>query len=75
MIICSGYITKEKMRPRAEIEIFPLFVERLSSPCMVKHSMEVVKVAIEFLNSGQTPVIDMEQPLHSLAKEIQWQYS
>ena len=57
------------VRPRAEIGIFPLFIEKVHSPCRVKHFMEIVRDGTEFLNPGQTPVIGMDQPLYSLAKK------
>ena len=30
---------------------------------MIRHSMDVVKKAVEILNPGQVPVIAMDQPL------------
>ena len=39
---------------------------------MIRHSMDVVKNAVEHLNPGQTPVVTFDQPLFALAKQIQW---
>ena len=39
---------------------------------MIRHSFDVVRSAVEYLNPGQTPVITFDQPLFALAKEIQW---
>ena len=50
----------------------PLFYEAAHSVSMVKHAMVVAKEAICHLNPDQTPVITMDQPLYSLAKQIQW---
>ena len=41
---------------------------------MICHSMCVEKRAVEILNPGQTPIITMDQPLHTVAKEIQWSW-
>ncbi len=42
---------------------------------MIRHSMDVIKSAVEHLNVGQTPVITFDQPLYALAKQIQWKWS
>ena len=36
--------------------------------------MDVVKNAVENLNTGQTPVLTFDQPLYALAKQIQWKW-
>ncbi len=41
---------------------------------MIKHSMDVVKSAVEHLNTGQAPVLTFDQPLFALAKQIQWKW-
>ena len=50
----------------------PLFHENANSVTMIKHAMTIIKDAIEHLNPGQIPVVTMDQPLYSLAKQIQW---
>ena len=39
---------------------------------MIKHSFNVIKRAVHHLNPEQIPVITFDQPLHALAKQIQW---
>ena len=39
---------------------------------MIRHSMDIVKAAVQHLNPGQTPVLAADQPLYALAKKIQW---
>ena len=39
---------------------------------MIKHSMDIVKRAVQYLNPGQVPVLAADQPLYALAKQIQW---
>lgn len=54
--------------------IFPLFSYEAKSVAMIRHAMNVIKSAIEFLNPGQIPVITVDQPLYSVAKQIQWNW-
>ena len=42
---------------------------------MIGHSMDVVKKAVESLNPGQIPVFTVDQPLHTIAKSIQWNWT
>lgn len=39
---------------------------------MIRHCMDVVKQAVEILNPGQVPIITVDQPLHTVTKQIQW---
>lgn len=41
---------------------------------MIRHSMDIVKTAVEVLNPGQVPIITCDQPLYTLAKQIQWNW-
>ena len=34
--------------------------------------MSLIKAATDYLNSGQSPVITLDQPLYAIAKAIQW---
>ena len=52
--------------------LFPLFPDEAKSVAMIRHAMNVIKTAIQFLNPGQIPVIAVDQPLYSIAKQIQW---
>lgn len=54
--------------------LLPLFMESAHTVAMIRHSMEIVKNAVEHLNPGQTPVITFDQPLFALAKQIQWKW-
>ena len=38
---------------------------------MIHHSMNVVKKAVDILNPGQVPIITVDQPLLTIAKQIQ----
>ena len=41
---------------------------------MIRHSMDVVKQAVEIVNPGQIPIITVDQPLYAVAKQIQWSW-
>ena len=58
--------------PSAIIALLPLFVENAHSVAMIKHSMDVVKAVVNYLNLGQVPVLAADQPLFAFAKQIQW---
>ena len=74
----SGFLShgqsKEDVRPRATVGVFPIFYEKASTMAMQKHSMLVVKKAIEFVNPGQVPVIEGDCPLYAQQKKCQWGY-
>ena len=56
----------------ALISMLPLFNDQARSVAMIRHSMNIVKTAVEVLNPGQEPVLACDQLLYSLAKQIQW---
>lgn len=39
---------------------------------MTVHAMTVIDRATQCVNPGQTPGIEMGQPLYAIANEIQW---
>ena len=54
--------------------LLPLFPDQGKSAAMIHHSMDVFKDCVNRVNPGQTPVIAMDQPLFTLAKQIQWNF-
>jgi len=54
--------------------MLPLFRESSNSVAMIKHAMEVIAVAVNMINPGQTPVMACDQPLYAMAKVIQWNF-
>jgi hypothetical protein len=58
--------------PAALNALLPLFLDNAHSVAMIKHSMDIVKRAVQYLNPGQVPVLAADQPLYALAKQIQW---
>lgn len=61
-------------RPPTVTAMLPLFNEDSKSMAMIRHSMDVVKLAVQELNPGQVPVITLDQPLYAIAKKIQWNW-
>ena len=41
---------------------------------MIRHSMDVVRKSVEIINPGQVSIITVDQPLYTLAKQIQWSW-
>jgi len=60
--------------PPAQCALLPLFYEKSTTPAMIKHGMDVVRRAVEFLNPGQIPVTTFDQPLFAIAKFVQWKW-
>jgi hypothetical protein len=54
--------------------LLPLFPDDSKSVAMIRHSMDVIKRAVEHVNPGQVPVITVDQPLFAIAKIIQWNW-
>ena len=40
--------------------LLPLFYDQAKSVAMIRHSMDVVKKAVEILNPGQIPIITVD---------------
>ena len=49
-------------------QMLPLFYEKAATAAMIKHGMNVLCTATEFLNPGQIPVMAFDAPLFALAK-------
>ena len=77
MISWAAYHASQQVTPPEDSEValismLPLFHDQAKSVAMIRHSMNTVKAAVEVLNPGQVPVLACDQPLCSLAKQIQW---
>ena len=51
--------------------LLPLFRKTSKTSAMIKHSLDVIKKAVTFLNNDQCIVVTLDQPLYALAKRIQ----
>ena len=52
----------------AQVPYLPLFHESAHTVAMVKHSMYVVRKAVQHLNTGQTSVVTVDQPLYAIVQ-------
>ena len=41
---------------------------------MIRNFLDVTKHVVTYLNPGETPVVELDQPLYALAKKIQWHH-
>ena len=73
----SAYNADEQIEEKqTDISVLlPLFQEDSKSIAMIKHSMDVVKQPVDHLDTRQSPVIAFGQPLFTLAKLVQWNWS
>ena len=55
--------------------MLPIWRDNSKSPSSIKHSLKVIKKAVNYLNSCQSPVVAFDQPLFEISKKIQWDYS
>lgn len=49
----------------------PLLRDPAHSVATVRHVMDKVRDAVQFLNPGQVPVLTADQPIYAVAKQIQ----
>ncbi len=61
-------------RPPTIGAMLPLFSEDSKSVAKIRHSMDVIKQAVQKLKPDQVPVITLDQPLYAIAKKIQWNW-
>ncbi|CAH3022098.1 unnamed protein product [Porites evermanni] len=67
------HASKRSSHPQTDIT-FPLFREDSKSPAMVRHVIDVIRKAVEFLSPGQVPAIACDQPLYAITKLVQWNF-
>ena len=70
----SGPEDANAINPPAEIDILPIFPDKSTDPPLVNYIMLLVQKWKQFFNPGQTPVIGADQPLYTLAKQIEWKF-
>ena len=54
--------------------LLPMFPDDSKYVAMIRHSMDVVQGAVHLLNPGQVHVLTLDQPLFTIAKQIQWNW-
>ena len=73
------HASKQPIREEPECNVaftslLPLFYDQAKSVAMIRHSMDVIRAAVNKLNPGQIPIITVDQPLYTIAKQIQWRW-
>ena len=51
--------------------LLPLFYDQAKSVAMIRHSMDVIWRAVDILNPSQIPIITVDQPLYTLANQME----
>ena len=54
--------------------LLPLFPDDSKYVATIRHLMDFVQRAVYRLNPGQVPVLTLDQPLFTIAKQIQWRW-
>ena len=67
-------ITEPPTTPSTKSYMLPLFTDSSNNPAMVWHGMKIIRQATNYINPGQTPVMEVDQPLFTLAKQLQWNF-
>ena len=73
----SSHHADKKRGPAFEaciLALMPLLRDQAHSVATVRHVMDRVREAVQFLNPGQVPVITADQPIYATAKQIQWHW-
>ena len=65
---------QEPPKFKTQSSMLPIFSESAHSPTTVLHCMQVIIKTTNHLNTGQTPVMAVDQPLYAIAKRLQWQF-
>ena len=70
----SRLMNDDSLKLPAVIGVLPLFPDKVASPSMIQHAMQLTMQGRLFLNPGQTGVIGADQPLYAIAKQLQWTF-
>ena len=54
--------------------LLPLFRESSKYPAMIKHGLDIIKVAVDEVNKEQAPVTGFDQPLYLIVKQVRWNW-
>ena len=64
----------DDVQPALTTQFLPLFYEKVATATMIKHGMDMLKKATQFLNPGQISVVALDAPLFPIAKLVQWNW-
>ncbi len=66
-------MTQPVAHPPGISSLLPLLVEKADTTSMARHAMIVLKHTTEYLNPGQIPVMNGDQPLYGRMKLLQFE--
>ena len=52
--------------------MLPLFLDEACIVTIMRHCFEVIHAAVQYINPGHIPVINVDQPLLAKMKQLQW---
>ena len=55
--------------------LLPLLKDCAHTTATIRHCMDIIRRASQYLNPGQIPIITVDQPLFAIAKQIQWTWN
>ena len=55
----------------SKVALLPLFREKAQTTCMIHHAMNMVVDATKHINPAQITVIEADQPLYAIIKQVQ----
>ena len=74
----SAFHARREQPPIAQAKssstLLPLLRESVASTAVVRHTMKIVNLVLEEVNSGQVSVITGDQPVYAIGKQVQWHY-
>ena len=71
----SIFHAKKYISPKVVPDIstkLPIWRDNSKSPATIKHILDVLGPAIDYLNLEQLMVVGFDQPLYAIAKRLQW---
>ena len=62
------------LKKRCVIGLLPLLDMNTKSVSTIKQGIDIVKKTTSLLNPNQTPVVELDEPLFEICKQLQWSY-
>ena len=63
---------KQNLPMSATHSLLPLLEDCAHTTATIRHCMNIIRRPSRYLNSGQIPIITVDEPLFAIAKQIQW---
>ena len=69
-----SHLAKDKYFDVSISSLLPLLRDQAHDVATIKHALDKIKEAVTFLNPTKSPVVTVDQPLFSHAKQNQWSW-